>query len=79
MIIGNDIMNKIPDWYLPLMEKMSKNLNEEELQILQDMVNWKSVDPSIMKKLLIKMTWNLTKWEKMKLIWLCSYLSIKWI
>lgn len=68
----------IPAWYKPLLDKMWKNLNEEELNILQWMVNWTVTDPKIMRKILIKMTWNLTKWEKMKLVWLFSYLSIKW-
>ena len=70
--------NNIPEWYLPLLEKIQKNLNEQDLQVLQDLVNWKSViDKVVAKKLIIKMVSWLNTWEKMKFWKMLLHLSIK--
>lgn len=71
-------MQKIPEWYLPLLEKIQKNLNEQDLQVLQDLVNWKSiVDKVIAKKLIIKMVSWLNTWEKMKFAKMLYSLNFK--
>lgn len=68
--------NWIPEWYLPLLEKIQKNLNEQDLQVLQDLVNWKSVvDKVVAKKLIMKMVSWLNTWEKMKLWKMFLHLS----
>ena len=70
-------MPKIPEWYLPLLEKIQKNLNEQDLQVLQDIINWKSiVDKVIAKKLIIKMVSWLNTWEKMKFVKMLYFLNV---
>ena len=70
--------NNIPEWYLPLLEKVQKNLNQQDLQVLQDIVNWKSiVDKVVAKKLIIKMVSWLNTWEKMKFWKMLLQMKIK--
>lgn len=71
-------MQKIPEWYLPLLEKIQKNLNELDLQVLQDIINWKSiVDKVVAKKLIMKMVSWLNTWEKMKFAKMLYFLNFK--
>lgn len=71
-------MQKIPEWYLPLLEKIQKNLSELDLQVLQDIINWKSiVDKVVAKKLIMKMVSWLNTWEKMKFAKMLYFLNFK--
>ena len=67
----------IPEWYLPLLEKIQKNLNDQDLQLLNDIVN-KKVTPTKdqIKYLWQKMTSWMNTWEKMKFWKMLLYLSI---
>lgn len=67
----------IPEWYLPLLEKIQKNLNDQDLQLLDDIVN-KKVTPTKdqIKYLLQKMTSWMNIWEKMKFWKMLLHLSI---
>lgn len=62
----------IPDWYKPLLEKIQKNLNEDDLKLLLEIMDWKQVDKKIIKKIWLKMTswlWfsDILKFNKMLL------------
>lgn len=69
--------NNIPEWYLPLLEKIQKNLNEQDLQLLNDIVN-KKITPTKdqVKYLWKKMCSWLNTWEKMKFWKMLLQLSI---
>lgn len=58
----------IPEGYYPLLDKMWKSLNEEDLKLLQWLMNWEKIDKKVAKKLMDKMFWGLNMWEKMK-VW----------
>ena len=55
---------------------MQKNLNESDLQLLQDLVNWKQIDKKTAKSLIMKMTSSLNTWEKMKVWKMFLHLSM---
>lgn len=69
--------NQIPAWYLPLLEKIQKNLNEDDLQLLRDIVS-KTITPDVktLKYLAQKMTSWLNTWEKMKFTKMLLHLNM---
>lgn len=70
-------MNKIPEWYLPLLEKIQKNLNEDDLKLLKDIVDHKfNVDMVTFKRLSRKMVSWLNTWEKMKFAKMLYFLNV---
>lgn len=70
----------IPEGYLPLLEKMSKNLNEEDLKLLNGIIDWSvNCDKKTLKNLSVKMTSWLWPREIYKFMKLCYFISMsKW-
>ena len=67
----------IPEWYLPLLEKIQKNLNEQDLALLQSIINREIVpNKDQLKYLWKKMTSWLNTWEIMKFWKMLLHLSI---
>lgn len=67
----------IPEGYLPLLEKMQKNLNEEDLKLLQGVIDGSvSCDKKTLKNLSVKMTANLSPREVYKFMKMCYFLSL---
>ena len=65
------------EWYLPLLQKVQKNLNEQDLQLLNDIVNKKVIPTKKdLKYLVEKMTSWLNTWEKMKFWKMVLHMSI---
>lgn len=70
-------MNKIPEWYLPLLEKIQKNLNEDDLKLLKDIVDHKvNIDMVTFKRLSRKMVSWLNTWEKIKFAKMLYFLNV---
>ena len=70
--------NKIPEWYLPLLERISKNLNEEDLQLLNDIKDKKIIlTKDQVKYLLKKMLAWLNTLERLRFWKMLLQLSIK--
>lgn len=70
-------MTSIPEGYLPLLEKMQKNLNEEDLKLLQGIIDWSvSCDKKTLKNLSAKMTANLSPKEIYLFMKMCYFLAI---